>query len=104
MQHVLIRLLKGWRENLYINYDVGGVVMDLSKAFDCIPLNLLIAKISAYGFNSNALKYIFTYLKNRKQPVSINNNSGSFKDIILGVPQGSITGPKQSRREKKTSF
>ena len=104
MQHVLIRLLKGWRENLYINYDVGGVVMDLSKAFDCIPLNLLIAKISAYGYNSNALKYIFTYLKNRKEPVCTDNNSSSVKDIILGVPQGSITGPKQSKREKKTCF
>ena len=74
-QHVLIRLLEEWRENLDNNYTVGGVLMDLSKAFDCIPHDLLIAKLSAYGLNGYALKYIYTYLKNRKQCVRVNNVS-----------------------------
>ena len=67
--------------------------MDLSKAFDCIPHDLLIAKLSAYGLNDKALKYIYTYFKNRKQCVRINNVCSDFKDIISGVPQGSIVGP-----------
>ena len=67
--------------------------MDLSKAFDCIPHDLLIAKLSAYGLNGNALKYIYTYLKNRKQCVRVNNVCSDFKDIISGIPQGSIVGP-----------
>ena len=92
-QHVLIRLLEEWRENLDNNYTVGGVLMDLSKAFDCIPHDLLIAKLSAYGLNGNALKYIYTYLKNRKQCVRVNNVCSDFKDIISGIPQGSIVGP-----------
>ena len=59
--------------NLDNNYTVGGgVLMDLSKAFDCIPHGLLIPKLSAYGLNGNALKYIYTYLKNRKQSVRVN--------------------------------
>ena len=91
-QHVLIRLLEEWRENLDNNYTVGGVLMDLSKAFDCIPHDLLIAKLSAYGLNGNALKYIYTYLKNRKQCVRVNNVCSDFKDIISGVLQGSIVG------------
>ena len=57
-QHVLIRLLEEWRENLDNNFTVGGELMGLSKAFDSIIPVLLIAKLSAYGLNGNALKYI----------------------------------------------
>ena len=70
-QHVLIRLLEEWTENLNNNYTVSGVLMDLSKTFACILHDLLIAKLSAYGLNGNALKYIYTYLKNRKQCVCV---------------------------------
>ena len=45
----MIRLLEEWRENLDKNYVVGGVLMDLSKAFDCVPHDLLLAKLAAYG-------------------------------------------------------
>ena len=67
--------------------------MDLSKVFDCIPHDLLIAKLSAYGLNGNALRYIYTYLKNYKQCVRVNNVCSDFKDIISEVPQSSIVGP-----------
>ena len=67
--------------------------MDLSKAFDCIPHVLLIAKLSSYGLIGNGLKYIYTYLKNRKQCVRVNNVCSDFKDRTSVVPQGSIVGP-----------
>ena len=67
--------------------------MDLSKGFGRIPRNFLIAKLSAYGLNGNALKYIYTYWKNRKQCVCVNNVCSDFKNIILVVPQGSMVGP-----------
>ena len=51
------------------NEAVGGVLIDLSKAFDCIPLDLLMAKLTAYGFDKTALKYIYSYLKKRQQCV-----------------------------------
>ena len=67
--------------------------MDLSKAFDCLPHELLIAKLEAYGFDENTLSSLYSYLKNRKQAVKINGIISDFLFIISGVPQGSILGP-----------
>ena len=92
-QHVLIRLLEEWRKCLDNNYVVSGVLMDLSKAFDCVPQDILIAKLEAYGINENLLAYLHSYLSNRKQCVRINNLTSDFETIISGVPQGSIVGP-----------
>ena len=78
-QHVLIRLLEEWREGLDNNFVVGGVFMDLSKAFDCIPHDLLIAKLKAYGFDDYLVHYLYSYLDNRKQWVRVNNEKIAYK-------------------------
>ena len=67
--------------------------MHLSKAFDCVPHDLLIAKLAAYSVDENLLMYIYSYLSNRKQCVRINNVHSRFQYTISGVPQGSIVGP-----------
>ena len=67
--------------------------MDLSKAFDTINHNLLIAKLHAYGFNKDALKLIKSYLTNRWQRTKVNNSYSDWTEILHGVPQGSILGP-----------
>ena len=72
-QHVLARLIEEWRKNLDGDYIVGGILMDLSKTFDCIPRDLLIAKLDSFGLDRNLLKYINSYLDNRKQCMRINN-------------------------------
>ena len=72
-QHVLTRLVEEWRERLDNNYIVGAILMDLSKAFDCISHDLVIAKLVAYNIDDTALKLIFSFLKNRKQCDRINN-------------------------------
>ena len=91
--HALTRLIEDWRSNLDNDYLVGAVLMDLSKAFDCIPHDLLIAKLHAYGFDEDALVLTYSYLERRKQSVRINNTYSSFLEVISGVPQGSVLGP-----------
>ena len=67
--------------------------MDLSKAFDCVPHDLLIAKLHAYGLSFDTVTFLNSYLKDRKQNVRINNIFSAFQNILSGVPQGSILGP-----------
>ena len=69
------------------------VLTDLSKAFDCIPYNLLIAKLSAYGFDRKSLIFISAYLNSRKQKTRIESAFNDYLNILFGVPQGSILGP-----------
>ena len=85
-QHVLVKLIEKRIKNLDDDYIVEGVLVDLSKALDCIPHDLLIAKFDSYGLDRDLLKYINSYLDNRKQCVCINNINGSFNVIISGVP------------------
>ena len=91
--HVLLRLIEEWKVLLDNKNFVGTVLMDLSKAFDCIPHDLLIAKLHAYGFSKNAITFFYSYLKRRKQKVKINDTESSSTFLISGVPQGSILGP-----------
>ena len=65
--HVLITLIENWKQSLDNQKLVGAVLMDLSKAFDCIPQDLLIAKGHAYGFSNDSLKILLSYLKSIKQ-------------------------------------
>ena len=67
--------------------------MDLSKAFDTVNHNLLIAKLQAYGFSMRALKLIKSCLSNRWQRTKVNNSFSSWTELLHGVLQGSILGP-----------
>ena len=91
--HVLIRLIEDWKTSLDKNLFTGAVLMDLSKAFDFIPHNLLISKLHAYGLSFDTVTFLNSYLKDRKQNIRINNIFSAFQNILSGVPQGSILGP-----------
>ena len=82
-----------WIKNLGDGGVFRALLTDLSEAFHCIPHELIIAKLQAYGFHIDVLKLIQDYLSSRKQRVKVNDASSSWKDIIYGVPQGSLPGP-----------
>ena len=67
--------------------------MDLSKAFDSIPHNLLIAKMHVYGFSIDAVTFFYSYLKIHEQNVRINNTHSVFQILLSRVHQGSILRP-----------
>ena len=73
--------------------EYGALVTDLSKAFDCLPHDLIVAKLQVYGFSKESLKLINSYLTERKQRVKVNDQFSSWLNIVVGVPQGSILGP-----------
>ena len=92
-QHCLLSMIEKWRRALDNGENIGALLTDLSKAFDCINHELLIAKLSAYGLDRNATKFFYSYLNERKQRVKINMSYSHWDNITTGVPQGSILGP-----------
>ena len=72
---------------------LGTLLMDLSKAFDCINYELIIAQLGAWGLNKGSLRLIQKYLSKRKKRLKIGSFQSEWLEIILGVPQALILGP-----------
>ena len=92
-QSTLLRLVEDWKKALDDNLYVGAILMDLSKAFDCLPHDLIIQQLKAYGLSNHACNLMNSYLSDRKQRVKLGNIVSQWQEIIKGVPQGSILGP-----------
>ena len=92
-QSLLLKLIEDIKSALDKGHKTGAVFMDLSKAFDCLPHALLLAKLNAYGLSTAACELMSSYLNQRMQRVKISNCRSSWKMLNKGVPQGSILGP-----------
>ena len=93
-QNCLVFMTEMWRKALDKSKKCGVLLTDLSKAFDCLVHDLLIAKLHAYGFDYLSLKLINSYLTGREQRVRVGASFGEWKNIDYGVPQGSVLGPE----------
>ena len=92
-QHCLLAMVEKWRKTLDGGGETGAVLTDLSKAFDCIDHNLLIAKLNAYGFDKQSINFIYSYLTKRKQRTKVDSAVSSWEILFSGVPQSSVLGP-----------
>ena len=91
-QHCLLSMIEKMKKSLDKNHFAAAVLTDLSKAFDCINHDLLIAKLHAYGFSYQALIFLHSYVSQRKQRTKVNNSFSTWSTAETGVPQGSILG------------
>ena len=92
-QQCLLALLEKWKRAVDSGQMFGALSTDLSKAFDCLDHELLIANLNEYGFSLPALKLVHDYLPNRKQRTKVARTYSSWLEIVFDVPQGSILGP-----------
>ena len=92
-QMALISLLEKWKTALDEKKYAGAVLMDLSKAFDTINHELMIAKLYAYGFSKKSLTIMLSYFTNRWQRTKVNTTFSDWSELKKGVPQGSVLGP-----------
>ena len=95
-QSTLLALTEDWRQSLDGGHFVGAILMDLSKAFDCLPglpHRLLLEKLRAYNLAESAVSLLGSYPSDREQCVKIGNDHSASLPMYKGVPQGSIIGP-----------
>ena len=91
-QHALFNLLTSWQNSL----DRGGFVsiqLGLSKVYDCLPHNLLLTKLQAYGLGKESIRLFLSYLTNHTQIIKIGSTFSDCTSISKGISQGSVLEP-----------
>ena len=86
-QYALLVMIEKWKECLDNKGFAGAILMDLSKAFDTINHELLIAKLEAYGFEEDALEIVQSYLSDRWQRTKVNTSFSTWRKLLCGVPR-----------------
>ena len=89
----LLKMTEDCRRSLHNRKSAMAVPVDLSKAFDSINHNLLLAKLKAYGLSQSSMSLMSSYLLGSKQRVCLHGVCSSYSELRAGLPQGSLLGP-----------
>ena len=92
-ESAIVRMIDSWLKAVNDGKLTGCVMVDFRKAFDLVDHKILLNKLKCYKCDVNCLSWFESYLSNRLQRVSLNNNLSARASVKCGVPQGSILGP-----------
>ena len=91
-QQCLLAMLEKWNRSVDSGKAFSALLTDVSKVFDCLDYELLIAKLNVYRFSLPALRLIHAYLSHRKQRTRVNNSYSKWLPVMFEVTHGSILG------------
>ena len=75
-----------WKEDLDNHSIIGTIAIDLSKAFDCLPHDLILQKLKFYGLSDHALSLMQSYLSSRHQRVKLGTAFSTWEGVLRGIP------------------
>ena len=93
-EELLLQLTEKWKNAMDKGLIVGAIFLDFQKAFDSVSHDILSQKLKAVGICGDLYSWIVSYLRKRKQYTEINGKSSVEEEVLFGIPQGSLLGPK----------